>query len=127
MSNICKLSVRSILFCEESLEKEDFVEEVNAVTAFIDASNVYGSDDEVAMSLRTGTGGLLLTSENNLLPIIDGNFTGGDIRAREMPGLSAMHNLWVKEHNRIATLLGESHESFVHKMKLVKYTSPKIK
>ncbi len=31
-------------------------EQLNAITAFVDASNVYGSDEETAASLRTFQG-----------------------------------------------------------------------
>lgn len=43
-------------------------QQVNDITAFIDASNVYGSDSARAMALRTLEGGKLATSENGLLP-----------------------------------------------------------
>ena len=98
----------------------------NQITAFIDASSVYGSDNERAEFLRdTKSGkGLLKTSvgENGevLLPLnlvgtpkeqpnaTGGNrlgdlqFVAGDIRANEQIGLTAVHNLLVREHNRIA-------------------------
>lgn len=78
-------------------------QQVNGITAFIDGSMVYGSDEETAEALRSFEGGRLLTSEGDLLPIgEDGFFLAGDIRANEQNGLTAMHTLWVREHNRIA-------------------------
>lgn len=78
-------------------------EQINAATSFIDGSMVYGSSEEVAASLRSFEGGRLLTSENNLLPIAEsGFFYAGDVRANEQHGLTAMHTLYVREHNRIA-------------------------
>ena len=37
-------------------------QQVNFITAWMDGSNVYGSDDETAASLRTFQGGLMKTS-----------------------------------------------------------------
>ena len=74
----------------------------------MDASNVYGSDETTAAALRTNNGtGKLLTGENNLLPIDEETTeeVAGDVRAREMPGLAAMHTLFVREHNRICDLI----------------------
>lgn len=89
-------------------------EQANDITAFIDASNVYGSDEERAFALRTldGSGRLktTLTAKGDLLPY---NLTGlpnapasspnfflaGDVRANEQAGLTAMHTLFVREHN----------------------------
>ena len=42
--------VRSIPFCGVSLFNR---EQMNLVTAYVDASNVYGSTDEVASALRS--------------------------------------------------------------------------
>ncbi len=85
---------------------------LNNITAYIDASNVYGSEDEVAHWLRTNDGtGMLKTSAGNLLPFNTEGFhnaptsddptlfLGGDIRANEQSGLTAMHTLFVREHN----------------------------
>ena len=95
-------------------------QQVNEITSWIDASNVYGSDDERANALRTLDGtGRLLTSEGNLLPFnFDGLpnaggsssslFLAGDVRANEQVGLAAMHTLWVREHNRQADRIASS-------------------
>lgn len=98
----------------------------NEITAFLDASAVYGSDVMTAQWLRTGQGGKLKTSEGNLLPwnTIDGQFNSpldpdapvmaddtktltkyyvaGDVRANENPLLITFHTLFVREHNRLA-------------------------
>ena len=87
-------------------------QQVNNITSFIDASNVYGSEHELAEWLRTHDGtGMLKTSEGGLLPYnTDGfhnapsdddptMFLGGDIRANEQAGLTCMHTLFVREHN----------------------------
>ena len=89
-------------------------QQINEITAFIDASNVYGSDPNRARALRTdnGQGAKLATSAGDLLPFnlqglpnAGGNdpnlFLAGDIRANEQVGLTAMHTLFVREHNRL--------------------------
>lgn len=83
----------------------------NSITAFIDASNVYGSDAVRAAALRDA-GGYLKTSDGDLLPFnTDGLpndpspdpsfFLAGDVRASENVALTAMHTLFVREHNRL--------------------------
>ncbi|MCA9322998.1 MAG: peroxidase family protein, partial [Planctomycetes bacterium] len=86
-------------------------QQINEITAFIDASNVYGTDATRAAALRTMDGtGKLKTSQGDLLPYnLDGLanapaptanfFLAGDIRANEQVGLTAMHTLFVREHN----------------------------
>ncbi|MFK7769844.1 MAG: peroxidase family protein [Mariniblastus sp.] len=81
-------------------------EQVNDITSWIDGSNVYGSDDETARSLRTMVDGLMKTSDGNLLPTDEsGFFLAGDVRANEQVGLTSMHTIFVREHNRIAVRL----------------------
>ena len=78
-------------------------EQVNSITSWVDASNVYGSDEATARSLRTFSDGLMKTSEGNLLPVDETCFFyAGDVRANEQVGLTSMHTIFVREHNRIA-------------------------
>ena len=87
-------------------------QQINEITAYIDASNVYGSDNDRAMALRTLDGtGRLKTSSGKLLPFNteafpnapdsedSSFFLAGDFRANEQVGLTAMHTLFVREHN----------------------------
>jgi hypothetical protein len=78
--------------------------QINSNTSYIDASQVYGSDQATADSLRTFADGKLSTSGNELLPMLDGDnrFVAGDTRANENVGLTAIHTLFVREHNRLA-------------------------
>ena len=83
-------------------------EQINSITSWIDGSNVYGSDVDTARSLRTLSGGLMRTSDGDLLPMDeDGFFLAGDVRANEQVGLISMHTLFVREHNRIARRLAQ--------------------
>jgi hypothetical protein len=54
---------------------------VNVLTAWIDESQVYGSDKDTADSLRSFKNGKLLTSAGNLLPFTNATgFISGDSR-----------------------------------------------
>ena len=81
--------------------------QINSNTSYIDASNVYGSDATTAASLRTMSGGKLITSAGGLLPgtNVSGFFVAGDERANENVGLTSIHALFVREHNRLADLI----------------------
>lgn len=84
-------------------------QQVNELSTWIDASQVYGSNAVRAHQLRTLDGsGELRESEGRLLPrSLDGDesqgdtleFFAGDVRAMEQVGLTAMHTLFVREHN----------------------------
>ena len=89
-------------------------QQLNEISAWIDGSNVYGSDLERAHELRTldGSGRLKVSAGDNLpfnvngLPNAGGSsaalFLAGDVRANEHVGLTAIHTLFVREHNRYA-------------------------
>jgi hypothetical protein len=94
--------------------------QVNVITSWIDGSGVYGSNDVRASALRANDGsGRLAISAGNLLPLNTaalpnaptafdpGYFLAGDIRANEQVGLTAMHTLFVREHNRVADSVRE--------------------
>lgn len=104
---------------------------LNHITAFIDASTVYGSDQNRANWLRTFEGGKMKVSEGDLLPFntstgeyeapIDQEapemampipsvtkwFVAGDVRANENPFLTSIHTLFVREHNRLCEELAQ--------------------
>ena len=108
----------------------------NEVTAWLDASNIYGSDAYRASWLRTFQDGLLKTSAGNNLPYntIDGEadspvdidapemamenpfatkwFVAGDVRANENTLLASMHTLFVREHNRLCVEIALANPSF---------------
>ncbi|XP_046580914.1 peroxidasin-like isoform X2 [Haliotis rubra] len=89
-------------------------EQMNIITAYIDASHIYGSSVMEMTESRTFQGGLLKTGENDLLlrnttikrPCLksDSNscFFSGDVRVNEFPPLTSLHTVFHREHNRIA-------------------------
>lgn len=93
-------------------------EQKSAITAWIDASQVYGSDAVRAAALRAndGTGRLKVSSSDHgdMLPLnTDGLdnappgpsfFVAGDVRVNEQVGLIAIQTLFLREHNWWADL-----------------------
>ncbi|MYA02499.1 MAG: hypothetical protein F4038_09420 [Chloroflexi bacterium] len=109
---------------ETGLSPDNPREQLNLITAFIDASNVYGSSSDRLSELRTndGSGRLKTTDDGRYLPLnppgleIDdggrrrnGLFLAGDIRVNEHVVLTAMHTLFVREHNRLAEQIAIEH------------------
>uniref|UniRef100_A0A4D5R9W0 Chorion peroxidase n=1 Tax=Scolopendra viridis TaxID=118503 RepID=A0A4D5R9W0_SCOVI len=98
-----------------SFSRSDFVmvngkrEQINDVTAFVDASPVYGSTENIARSLRSFNGGklnsLLRPFGKELLPTMrsdPSSFSSGDSRTNMLPSLVIVHVLLLREHNRLA-------------------------
>jgi len=88
-------------------------QQYNFISSFIDASNVYSSDLARAFWLRSSDStGRMATSSGDYLPYntlglsnAGGEspllFVAGDVRANEQSGLTVMHTLFVREHNRL--------------------------
>ncbi|MCA9049461.1 MAG: peroxidase, partial [Planctomycetaceae bacterium] len=113
-----EISLNRSVYVEGSESSDGLRQQINTITSFIDGSVVYGSDEDRAAELRTFSGGLLKTSDGDLLPYntagldnaggtSDSLFLAGDIRANENVALLSMHTLFVREHNRIATELAQ--------------------
>ncbi len=99
----------------------------NDLTHWLDLSAVYGSDKELAKSLRTMKGGRLKvfseeteSTSDDLMPadtekVMRGGFfegvgfLAGDERVSEQDALAAQHTLWLRNHNRIAQDLSTFH------------------
>jgi hypothetical protein len=108
-------------------------EQINAVTSYLDLSQVYGSTADLADALRLHTGGLLKTSPGNMLPYdnltyftqdqlniihmandaglvpTSDLFVAGDVRANETTELTSLQTLFMRNHNRIAGILAADH------------------
>lgn len=104
---------------------------VNNLSAYIDATTVYGGDTARSDYLRQFTGGLMNTSTGptgDVLPprnggdagapfmagmaapnMGDDTFLAGDVRGNEHVALTSMHTLFLREHNRLAALIDATH------------------
>ncbi len=109
-------------------------EQVNKITSFADASNVYGSNAEITQLLRADKGAsayMLTNADGNaptmgqlraLYPTLDADhpdliagaptnnaYVGGDIRINENIALTSMHSVWIGEHNKQVDTLRDAH------------------
>ena len=103
----------------------------NSITGWLDGSMVYGSSDSDNTWLREWSFGILKTShtdQGEFLPLAkDGDnsspavsfvgfsaserYVAGDPRANEHAALTAMHVIFLREHNRIAEQVRDSDDS----------------
>jgi hypothetical protein len=80
--------------------------QINLNTAWLDGGPIYGSSLSTSNSLRSFSKGKLLTSDGNLLPKdSSGNFVAGDARANENIGLTSLHTIFMREHNRLCDVI----------------------
>ena len=79
----------------------------NEITAYIDASMIYGSDAATVASMRTD-GGMLVMTEDAQLELEGVTLLTGDVRAAENIALSSMHTIFTREHNRIVEELAQA-------------------
>ena len=93
-------------------------QQLNENTAYVDGSMIYGSSSKDLHKFRDGRTGFLKMdrfNDMNVLPFdhakcpsatqCTASFVAGDIRANLFIGLSSMHILFAREHNRIARIL----------------------
>lgn len=85
---------------------------INHITGWLDASQVYGSDAATAASLRMADGHMKTSAGGNLPIGPDGMFMAGDVRVAENPDLTAMHTLFVREHNLQVDQLHQQHPNW---------------
>eukprot|EP00171_Calliarthron_tuberculosum_P022438 IDg22438t1 len=76
---------------------------VNGLSSFIDAGSIYATLPNRADHLRKFKKGMMDMSVSNMLPVDrHGMYVSGDSRVNENPGLTVMHTLLFREHNRAA-------------------------
>ncbi len=123
-SAVCGTGAPSLLIGDVGIHRE----QLNAITSYIDGSQIYGSANATAKNLRTndGTGRLwvghsvdgfedkyFLPFDNNSLVDCETDvnshrsecFLAGDVRVNEQVGLTTMHTLFFREHNRVVKIL----------------------
>lgn len=124
----CIEVIRSSSFCGSGLSSVNLGvlmprEQVNQLTSYLDLSQVYGSSPQLASELRDlERDGRLRTSSighQHYLPLNERKiwpndchqdpnkshfecFLAGDIRSNEQLGLTVLHTLFLREHNRLA-------------------------
>jgi uncharacterized membrane protein len=101
-----------------------FRDQVNDITSYIDGSSVYGSHPDLTRAVRLGDDICELNTTmgpngemlpRNYLDVDYDNpthyvplrylFAAGDVRANENPGLTTLHTIFVREHNRQCKLI----------------------
>lgn len=101
-------------------------QQVNSLTAWLDGSMIYGTDKGTANALRTNVDGKMKLASDGMLPqnnaqnfpsgsvpMMNGSptlssdkmFAAGEVRANENIELSSLQTLFVREHNRWASIL----------------------
>lgn len=97
-----------------------YAKTLSKVTHYIDGSAIYGSDDKSAVQLRKFQSGhlkMFIDFDRQLLPLspvddgcmVHGTacFMAGDVRVNQHVTLVALHLMFAREHNRIASALQE--------------------
>ncbi len=88
--------------------------QLNLTTAYLDASQIYSAEEYRSTALRSFVDGKLKITESDAmlpynrtgLPNVGGDseylYLSGDVRANEHIGITALHTLFFREHNRLA-------------------------
>uniref|UniRef100_A0A7E4VUW8 peroxidase n=1 Tax=Panagrellus redivivus TaxID=6233 RepID=A0A7E4VUW8_PANRE len=101
----CVPFTRSATKCKNGRGPRD---QMNENTAYIDASHMYGSDHIAQRDFRNGAFMRTERVRNEQFPPSKGDFAmlTGDERSNLFVGLAALHTIFVRLHNRIASELG---------------------
>ena len=111
-------------------------EQPNEITSYIDATNVYGNettrlnhlrllDGSGKLKTQVGDNGEILLPFNTFGITMAGNgdptsfFAAGDIRANENVLLTAMHTIFVREHNRLCDQIVLDHPDWISDEELI--------
>ncbi|XP_067657746.1 peroxidase-like [Haliotis asinina] len=110
----CMNFVRSVQVANADCQAAP-VEQLNQITAYIDASQMYGSSQAEQNKLRTFVDGQLKMKSTHLPSDSKRScttpnspsycFLAGDHRVNENPTLQSLHTIFAREHNRIAAKL----------------------
>jgi len=118
---------RSLFDAETGTSTENPRQQLNFATSYLDASTVYGSNELTASVLRGGParpGAKLRTSDDingdgeNMLPhdafgpVPEAPYAAGDSRVNDNVVLTAIHTLFMREHNRLVDELAVQHTAW---------------
>ncbi|KAL7633336.1 UNVERIFIED_CONTAM: hypothetical protein RMT77_016442 [Armadillidium vulgare] len=123
----CLRFVRSLI-ADPSCYCNKPVEQINDLTSYIDASQVYGSNEAQMVELRSFQGGKLKIGPGNeggsctavcpliFLPVRNRGgkqeYFSGDSRVEEQPGLTSIHTIFVRMHNFLVRRLKIKHPEY---------------
>ncbi len=82
---------------------------INTSAGYLDLSQLYGSTQKVADSLRNADGTMQASQDGKSLAIVGGVFVSGDPRVMENPELTATTTLFMREHNNWVGQLKTQH------------------
>lgn len=121
---------RRIPFTRGLQDINDPRQQINLATAFLDASQVYGTDAATARAVRTMVGGFLQSTADGFMPILSARlglnhsstptftelgsphgrdqFLCADMRCNQHAPMAAMQAMIIREHNRIARAIGQA-------------------
>lgn len=101
-----------------------YAKQLSKVSHYIDGSAVYGSDERTQEEVRSFRGGRLRVLDDfgrDLLPLVGAGapacgtergpcFMAGDGRSNQIVTLTALHTVWLRQHNRLADGLAALNE-----------------
>ncbi|KAF7361222.1 hypothetical protein MSAN_01154300 [Mycena sanguinolenta] len=85
----------------------------NINTHWWDLSQVYGSDEAVHTTLRSGVDGKMIVAADGLLPVGPDGLDVTGFNDNWWAGLSLMHNIWTKEHNLVCDMFKKSNPTWI--------------